>query len=158
MSYAVQSNQSAIALERIFRAPPARVFKAWKNEAEFIRWFGATDSRPSMVQLDFRVGGSWRALFGPSDSPETYLTGEYLEIEENTKIVFTWNYVRCFPVAEAYRSPESIVSVTLEPQGSGTRLCFEQRGVVSEDARYNVRSGWNASLTLLHNLVVGGSD
>ena len=46
----------------------------------------------------------------------------------------------------------------MEMELFNTRLCFEQRGVVSEDARYNVRSGWNASLTLLHNLVVGGSD
>ena len=151
MSYAVQTTLSPITLERIYSASLTRVYSAWKYESEFVRWFGATDQRPSATHLDFRVGGSWKAIFGPSDSPETYLVGEYLEIEENAKIVFTWNYVRCLPVSAAYRSPESIVTVTFEPHGAGTRLCLEQSGVLREEAQTNVRSGWNASLTLLHN-------
>ena len=106
-------DMSLTAVSKNVNVSPAIVFKAWQTETEFIRWFGATDSRPSAVKLDFRAGGSWRALFGPTDLPETYLVGEYLEIEESTKIVFTWNYVRCLLVAQAYRSPESIVSVTL---------------------------------------------
>lgn len=158
MNRQLPSDSSSITLERVLRAPPARVFSAWKDEAEFIQWFGATDSRPTSVALDFRVGGAWRAVFGPDDSPETYLSGNYLEIEDNRRIVFTWRYVRCLPVAEAYQSPESVVSVTLEPEGTGTRLSFEQRGVVRKDARDNVRSGWNASLTLLHHVLSKGSD
>ena len=158
MNRPLQSDSSSITLERVLRAPPARVFSAWKDQAEFIRWFGATDARPTLVELDFRVGGAWRAVFGPHDSPETYLSGQYLEIEENCRIVFTWRYVRCLPVAEAYQSPESVVSVTLEPQGTGTRLCLEQSGVVREDARENVRSGWNASLTLLHHVLLKYAD
>jgi uncharacterized protein YndB with AHSA1/START domain len=40
-------------LERVYPAPPARVFAAWADPGAKAQWFGGQD-----FSLDFRVGGT----------------------------------------------------------------------------------------------------
>src|SRR6185437_1817006 len=54
-------------LERVYPAPPARVFAAWSDPEAKAQWFGGED-----FSLDFRVGGTETNAGGPYRYEATY--------------------------------------------------------------------------------------
>jgi uncharacterized protein YndB with AHSA1/START domain len=77
---------AVICVTRRYDAPSARVFDAWLDPDVAGRWLFATASRPmAQVEIDARVGGSFRFVDGRDDE----ISGEYIEIVPHRRLVFT---------------------------------------------------------------------
>jgi uncharacterized protein YndB with AHSA1/START domain len=56
----VKISGNQVQITRIFNAPRDRVFAAWKTPDQVERWSGCKDSTKVEVEMDFRVGGSFK--------------------------------------------------------------------------------------------------
>jgi uncharacterized protein YndB with AHSA1/START domain len=74
-----------------------------------------------------------------ADGAEHAVSGRYLEVIPDAKLVFTWTW-RSAP------ERESLVTVALRPDGDGTLLTLTHEQFADEDARDKHASGWTSGL------------
>ena len=76
-----------IVITRLIDAPVARVWKAWSDPAEIIKWWGPHGFSDETVSREFKPGGHWKhTMIGP-DGTRYSNFATYKEIEENKRIV-----------------------------------------------------------------------
>ena len=123
---------------------PEKVWRAWTDPEALKRWWGpdAAD-RVSAVQLDVRVGGRFRIVFGGPRGTDHEVQGVYKEVVRPRKLVFTWTWPNTTP------ERESLVSIVFKAAGSGTELDFRHEQFFDEAARDGHRRGWSAALDKL---------
>jgi uncharacterized protein YndB with AHSA1/START domain len=133
--------EDGISLTRVFDAPRERVWREWTEPERFADWFGGPDAEVplSTVAMDVRPGGAWRLtmFFGASDRRRIDWKGEYQEVVEPERLVFT---VSDRPDEEAYE----LVSVELTDLGDGrTELQLRQRGHMTAEQYRRTSQGWS---------------
>jgi len=138
-----------VIVEGVFDAPVDRVFRAWVQPDEIRAWFGQPPDRVVTAEIDLRVGGRWRFWFDAPQGSSSRLEGEYLEIEPERRLVFTWRHVAEHPDGRREETPESRVSISFEPTGDGTRVSLRHEGILRAGGREGVGAGWNASFERL---------
>jgi uncharacterized protein YndB with AHSA1/START domain len=132
--------EPGISLTRVFDAPRDRVWREWTEPEAFADWFGGRGSEVplSSVTMDVRPGGLWRlTMFAAPDRREIRWKGEFLEIEEPERLVFT--------VSDRPDEVYEVVTVVLVDLGDGrTEMRFEQRGGLLTPEEYErAGSGWS---------------
>ena len=137
--------EPAISIVRVFDAPRERVWREWTEPERFADWFGGEAEVPlTSVSMDVRKGGTWRLTMsvGPG-LREIHWKGEYLEVVEPERLVFTISDQPGDDAAE-------LVTVVLDDLGDGrTRLRLEQRGRLSADEYRRATDGWSSFLDRL---------
>jgi uncharacterized protein YndB with AHSA1/START domain len=81
-----------ILITREFDAPKHLVYKAWTTPELVKRWWHANRGEVTIVEIDLRVGGTWRSVMIADDGFEVGFHGEYREIVPNERIVSTEIY------------------------------------------------------------------
>jgi uncharacterized protein YndB with AHSA1/START domain len=124
---------------RVFEAARERVWAEWTQPESFADWFGGPDSEVPLasVSMEVRPGGKWRAtmLAGPARR-EIQWAGEYLEVEEPSRLRFT---ITDRPGEDAYE----LVTVILTDLGDDrTEMHFEQRGHMTPEQYGRAEQGW----------------
>jgi uncharacterized protein YndB with AHSA1/START domain len=107
-----------------------------------VRWFGPEQVEVVRAEAEPRPGGRYRIVARSPDGEEHDVSGEYREVVQDTKLVFTW----------AWRStPErqSLVTLTFKPDGDGTLLTLQHEQFFDEPARDRHQHGWTGSLEKL---------
>jgi uncharacterized protein YndB with AHSA1/START domain len=140
------SVKPSLTLKRRFNASPEKVFSAWTDAKKLGRWFGPATSEPVLAETDPRVGGRYRIVVRAQNGEEHDVSGRFRELVPNRKLAFTW----------AWRSTperESLVTVQLEPDGSGTMLTLTHEEFFDEAARDRHRSGWGQVLDHLDQML-----
>ncbi|MFF7216310.1 SRPBCC domain-containing protein [Streptomyces sp. NPDC008238] len=103
-------------LERTLEAPVSAVWSAWTTAEEYQQWSYAA---PGSVEMDARPGGAWKATMVTPDGGEFPLTGSYVEVEENRRLVYGMDVHG--------RSEPVLMTVELAGQGDGgTRIVVSQ--------------------------------
>lgn len=75
-----------IVIVRLIDAPVARVFRAWTDDAEIVKWWGPHGFSDETEHREFKPGGHWRhTMIGP-DGVRYPNYATYKEIEENKRI------------------------------------------------------------------------
>jgi uncharacterized protein YndB with AHSA1/START domain len=136
----------SLTLRRRFAAPPAQVFSAWTEAKKLARWFCHVGSDLLLAESDARVGGRYRIVMRAPSGEEHDVSGTFREVVADRKLVFTW----------AWRStPErqSLVSVEFAPDGEGTLLTLTHEQFFDDAARDRHRSGWQAILDRLSEML-----
>jgi len=127
-------------ITRVFDAPRERVWKEWTEPERFADWFGGTEAEVpvSTVSMDVRPGGSLRAtMFAEPGRREIQWTGEYLEVVEHERLVFT---ISDQPQPDAYE----LITVVLTDLGDGrTEMFVEQRGGMTPEQYERTKQGWS---------------
>jgi uncharacterized protein YndB with AHSA1/START domain len=78
-----------IVITRLIDAPLERVWRAWADPAEIVKWWGPHGFSNETASREFKKGGSWRhTMIGP-DGTRFPNFAKYLEIVEHEKIVYT---------------------------------------------------------------------
>ena len=81
-----------ILITREFDAPRQLVWKAWTTPALIKRWWSGQRGEVTIVEVDLRVGGSWRHVMIANGGFEVGFHGEYREIVPNERLVQTEVY------------------------------------------------------------------
>ena len=100
-------------LERVYPAPPARVFAAWAEPEAKAQWFGGQD-----FSLDFRVGGTETNAGGPYRYQATYR-----DIVAGERIAYTTDMYKDDRLMSI-----SLATIEFAPEGDGTRLVLTEHG------------------------------
>ena len=132
-------------LSRHYPVAPEKVYRAWTDPQAIKRWWGPGGHEPvSVAELDVRVGGRLRIVFGGPEGRAHEVQGVYQEVVPNRKLVFTWTWPNSTP------ERESLVTIALRElgrnEGGGTALDFRHEQLFDETVRDNHRRGWTESL------------
>jgi len=139
-----------IVEEITIHAPAERVFEAFANPRERVKWWGmegrfqATDA-----DSDLRPGGRWSIRGIGMQGRPFVVSGEYREVRRPALLVFTW-----LPDWQA-EPLESVVRVDFEEQNGVTRVRLTHSGLTTDNARESHR-GWPQILEWLQAYVEKG--
>lgn len=137
-----------IRLHRVLKAPPQKVYRAFLDPDAMCRWLPPYGFLGKVHHADARVGGTFRMSFTNFTTGGSHsFGGEYLELEENRKLVYTDRF------DDPNLPGEIMVTVELTEVFCGTDLKIVQTGIpemIPEAACY---LGWQESLLQLANLV-----
>jgi uncharacterized protein YndB with AHSA1/START domain len=78
-----------ILVTREFDAPPHLVFRAWTTPELVRRWWSGPRGEMTTVDIDLRVGGTWRYVMVGEGGFEVAFHGEFREIVPDRRIVTT---------------------------------------------------------------------
>ena len=139
----------SLALRRHYPVAPEKVWRAWTDPEALKRWFGpgAVHDPVSVAEVDVRVGGRFRIVFGGPKGDEHEAQGVYKEVVPNRKLVFTWTWPRTTP------ERESIITISLKASGGGTDFDFLQEQFFNEAARDGHLGGWTSTFAKLERVV-----
>jgi uncharacterized protein YndB with AHSA1/START domain len=122
--------------EITIRARRETVFRFFTDSARFARWWGEGSS------IDARPGGGVRIRYPNA----VVVTGEVLEVEPPSRIVFTYAY------GEAPSADPTRVTISLEPHADGTRLLL-RHDFSSAKIRDAHVQGWRYQLAVFSRVV-----
>jgi uncharacterized protein YndB with AHSA1/START domain len=115
---------SSFQLDRVYTAPPSRVFAAFRDPAARRRWYvegegWEIDEYVFAFEVGGREGGRFRYEGGPDITNDTV----YQDIVPDRRIVFAYNMT-----VGGKRISASLATIELVPEGDGTRLTFTEQG------------------------------
>ena len=86
------SSRDAVVIERTLEAPIGLVWQMWTQPEHFAAWYGPTGATIPVARMDVRVGGARfvsMEMETPNGTMRMWFTGEYLEVVENVRLVYT---------------------------------------------------------------------
>ena len=161
-SFSLMANPASktkdIVITRMFNAPRERVWKAWTDPKELVKWWGPKDFTSPVCKNDLRVGGKYLyCMRGPAGSEfdkDMWSTGTYTEVIPMEKIVATDFFADAdgnIISSKEYGMPgewseDMIITVTFDDAGPAkTKLTIIHKGHPTEIADM-ANDGWNQSL------------
>jgi uncharacterized protein YndB with AHSA1/START domain len=137
-----------LTLERTYPVAPEKVWHAWTNAEAVKRWWGPGGPQPvSVAELDVRVGGRFRIVFGGEQGRDHEVQGLYKEVVPHRKLVFTWTWPNSTP------ERESLVTLLFKAVGKGTELQFKHEQLFDDTVRDNHKAGWTEAFGKLERFL-----
>lgn len=138
-------DQRTLVLSRTLNAPCELVFQVWSDPQHLVRWWGPADFTLPHCDQDFRVGGKYRFCMRAPDGSEHWVRGQYLEISDPHRLVFTW--LREDEQGDIWC--DTVVRITLHQNGQRTELHLEQTTFATVAHCDEHRGGWSECLDRL---------
>ncbi len=137
---------TALQIERNFKAPREKVFRAWTNAGALRMWFAVAEGFTTPIaEVDLRIGGRYRLGMKPPDNgPILIVGGVYRMIRPPEKLVFTWSWE-----AAGSDEPETLVTVEFIDLGDETQVVLTHEQFVTTEARDQHGDGWQGCLNRL---------
>jgi uncharacterized protein YndB with AHSA1/START domain len=140
------ASKPSLTLKRQLKAPPEKVYEAWTQPEQMIRWWGVTPQpKTPIAETDLRVGGRFRVQFWSPNGEQHSVSGVYREVVPNRKLVFTWAW-------QSTPERESQVTIDIKPANDGSLLTLMHEQFFDEKARDDHGVGWNHALDTLESL------
>lgn len=139
---------NTVRLQRVLRAPPERVYRAFTSAAALAKWMPPYGFTASVEQIDVRPGGSFRMSFSNFTNQQTHaFGGDYLEVVPDQRLRYTDKF------DDPNLPGEMQVTVTFKAVSCGTELNIVQQGIPEEIPLEMCYLGWQESLIQLAMLV-----
>jgi uncharacterized protein YndB with AHSA1/START domain len=141
------ASKPSLTLKRQLKVAPEKVYAAWTQPEQMIRWWGVTPHpKTPIAETDLRVGGRYRVQFWGPGGEHHSVSGVYREIVPNRKLVFTWAW-------QSTPERESQVTIDIKPANDGSSLLtLVHEQFADEKARDDHGVGWNHALDNLEAL------
>jgi uncharacterized protein YndB with AHSA1/START domain len=133
-------------------APPACVFTALTNPEELAKWWGPHGFTSPKLDLDPRVGGSYRITMQPPDGQVFHLSGEFREVSPPVRLAYTFRWEEPDPDDQ-----ETVVTLTLRDLGNVTELVLAQAPFATEARRALHEQGWTEGFERLREVISSGA-
>jgi len=138
-----------LIIKRVFAAPREKVFRAWTDPVQAMRWWGPRDYPATHMEIDARPGGKWRhCLTSLETGKELWQGGVFREVVAPERLVFTFAWEE-----EGERGLETLVTVTFADQGAKTLMTFRQAPFQSVSERDGHHGGWTSTFDRLDDLL-----
>jgi uncharacterized protein YndB with AHSA1/START domain len=138
-------SKPSLTLKRRLKAPPEKVYEAWTQPAQMMRWWGGNNEATRTAETDLRVGGRFHVGFKGDTGEQHDVSGTYKEVVPNRKLVFSWAW-RTTP------ERESQVTIDIKPDTGGSILTLTHEQFFNEKARDDHGRGWSFGLDQLEKL------
>ena len=144
MEQANVKDKPALSLRRHYAVAPEKVWRAWTEPQALKGWFGPGGPQAvSVADIELRVGGRFRLVFGGAEGTEHEAAGVYKEVQPHSKLVFTWSWPRTTP------DRVSQITILLRGKGGGTDMEFRHEQFFDEAARDGHLRGWSETFVKL---------
>ncbi|HRN28223.1 MAG TPA: SRPBCC domain-containing protein [Terrimesophilobacter sp.] len=133
-------------ITRVVPAPRDRVWRAWTNPDDLTHWLhpAGIESPRDLMTFDVKPGGQFKYAMVTPDGSQFPSWGEYFEVDEPTRLAFTWANPG-MPDAP----PANIWVDFSDHKKGGTNLDFTLSGIPGGAGDQNVYDGWSQSIRLL---------
>jgi uncharacterized protein YndB with AHSA1/START domain len=131
--------QPSLTLQRRINTSPARIYSAWTEPSQIVKWMHPGNTDVIYVEMDVRVGGRFRLIMRAPDGEEHDVSGTFREVVRDEKLVYTWAW-------HSTPERESLVTLALRRDGELTLLTLKHEQFFDETARDNHEGGWNQAL------------
>ncbi|RNC85204.1 MAG: hypothetical protein ED557_00040 [Balneola sp.] len=146
-----------IIITRVFDAPVDLFYKVWTEPEHIAKWWGPEGFDTRVEEYDFQVGGRSKFVMTGPDGTEYPVTGRFIEIVENEKVVSTDEF------GEEYKEMAKKMGVEIPQIDTITALFEEVEGKTKltltmtypsqhdRDLHKNMHvvEGWNSSFDCL---------
>jgi len=114
-----RKSERALVVTRTFNGPARIVFEAWTKPELVKRWWVPKSMDMSLLscEMDVRVGGKYRFVFGHGASEPMAFHGKYLEVTPPSRLVWT---------NEEGGEDGPVTTVTFEDKGDRTLLVMRE--------------------------------
>jgi len=147
------SSEKEMSLTRIINAPRETVFKAWIERDQLTQWWGPKGFTNPVCKVDPKPGGRIYVDMKAPDGTVYPMDGEFHEILEPEKIVFTSAALD----KNGNRLFEVLNTVTFTEEGGKTKLTLHAAvsNITDEGRTYidGMNEGWNQSIDRLDEYV-----
>ena len=138
----------AVQFHRVFRAPVARVFRAFVDPDAMCKWLPPHGFTGRMHEMDARVGGRYRMSFTHLGNGQSHsFGGTFLELLPNERIRHNDRF------DNPHLPGEMVTQITFKTVLMGTEVHIEQTGIPDAIPAEACCLGWQESLQLLALLV-----
>jgi len=135
----------SLKITKVYKAPPEKVFNAWADKKQMLKWMGPGDVKCEKIEIDFKVGGKYQIFMLTPDGPMTAY-GEYLEIDPPKKLSFTWGW-------RQNDLDGSIVTLTFKEMDGSTEMTLEHSNFPAADVAEHHKMGWTSIADKLGRVV-----
>ncbi|MFT7775888.1 SRPBCC family protein [Roseateles sp.] len=138
---------NTVALHRVLRCPPERVYSAFTTPAAFAKWLPPHGFYATVHEADVKVGGSYRMSFTNLTTGNGHsFGGRYLELEPGRRLRYTARF------DDPNLPGEMTTTVELKAVFCGTEMHIRQEGIPAVIPAEACYMGWQESLLLLAQL------
>ena len=117
--------KASFTIERSYPAKPARVFKAFADQASKARWFaGQSGWQQLQSAFDFRVDGQEILVGRHASGVVSAFYGVYHDIVPDERIVYAYRMT-----LDGAPISSSLASIEIRPEGEGAHLTLTEYGV-----------------------------
>ena len=150
-----RKSERELVVTRTINGPARIVFEAWTKPELLKRWWVPKSIGMSLLscEMDVRVGGSYRFVFGHDASQSMAFFGRYIEVTPPSRLVWT---------IEESDGGEAVTTLTFEEKGGKTLLVLSEVHPTKEavDEGIGFGEGLRETFDQLDELLVtlGGSS
>ena len=130
--------------EILIDATPETIFPFLTETEKYLQWEGTE------AELDPRPGGIFRVLIAGQHQG----AGEFVEVIPNEKVSYTFGWEQ---EGNPITPGSTLVTITLEAEGSKTRLRLAHTGLPDEQAVRDHGEGWQHYIERLAIVAAGGT-
>ena len=139
--------KNEIRIERVFDAEIALVWKAWTEPNLIKRWFGSDpNGTVEEVEIDLRIGGSYKITFKDSDQSVHTCKGKFLSIMEHKLLKYSWEW-------ESEPGHISELTISFYALGGKTKVVLEHKHL-NRASRHAYAEGWSGGLDKIERTLV----
>lgn len=131
-----------LSIDQAFNVPVAELFSAWVNPQTIQKWFAPGNMKVPEASCELNEGASYRIVMQDEQGEQFIVTGKYIEIVNNERLVFTWKWQHGVNTTQ--------VEVTFKAiDDHRSRLVLHHKEFVEQEHCDNHYDGW---LGCLENL------
>ncbi len=143
-----QSDELTIEIERVLPAGRSVVFGAFSDPNELAKWWGPKGFSTPSLELQARVGESYRIEMQPPEGDRFYLTGEFREVDPPARLACTFVWEDPDP-----DDVDTVVDLSFRDLGQSTEVALRQGPFKTEARRRLHKDGWTDSFDKLEHLM-----
>jgi uncharacterized protein YndB with AHSA1/START domain len=143
MKSEVKISGNRLQITRVFDAPRQVVFAWWTQAEKLQQWSGCKAATKCVIEMDFRVGGSFTQKMHIAGAGEFSFTGRYDEIVEPERISYQADFGQAI----------TRVVVEFSEQGYRTRVVVTHDGFPDQGSCKTVSQGTVESLDKLASIL-----
>ncbi|HKC48407.1 MAG TPA: SRPBCC domain-containing protein [Gemmatimonadales bacterium] len=128
-----------LVVRKTIAATPERLFAAWTEPTQVVRWWGPDGVTCIGAEVDLRVGGHYRIGNRLPDGAELWISGTFEAVERPLRLIYSWR-IEGAP-ADAER-----VTVVFEGRGLETEVTVTHARILSQEQSEQHRLGWEGCL------------
>lgn len=135
-----------------FPVTAEQLYNAWTNPDQLKQWWKPMGNSLKEVINDLKQGGTVRYIFNDN---KLVISGEYLEVKENEKLVYTWKWELPH---DAVRNAEYKLAVNFVNKGDGSEINVLQENFETEESMLPHQEGWEKGLNDLENFLTSNTS